>query len=255
MKNSITILSILLLSGVDKASAQFAHFTNHGVIEFEKSVNMFAVLKPKEGDDNVFQKAYYEKYRSSQPQFTKFRSKLLFDQNKSYFQPNQEDNDKFKGGFWGSGGNPTQINEVFTNLTQGVFTTKKAVFEDNFIVKDSVRKIDWKITSEVREIAGYNCRRANALIMDSIYVVAFYTDEIPVSGGPESFTGLPGMILGIALPYEHVTWFATKVTDMPVPDKDFVIPIKGKPATLKSLKEIILQADDYFKDSLKAFML
>ena len=255
MKTFITILSIFLLFVVDKASAQFAHFTNHGIIEFEKSVNMYALLKPKDNEDNVFQKAYYEKYKSSQPQFTKFRSKLLFDQNKTYFQPNQEDNDKAKGGFWGRGGNQTQINEVFTNLTQGIFTTKKAVFEDNFIVKDSVRKIDWKITSEVREIAGYHCRRANALIMDSIYVVAFYTDEIPVSGGPESFTGLPGMILGVALPYEHVTWFATKVTDIPIPDKDFIIPTKGKPATLKSLKEIILQANDYFKDSLKSFLL
>jgi GLPGLI family protein len=255
MKNSIIALSVLLLFTVNSATAQFAHFTNHGIIEFEKSVNMYALLKPKDNEDNVFQKAYYEKYKSSQPQFTKFRSKLLFDQNKTYFQPNQEDNDKFKGGFWGSGGNQTQINEVFTNLNQGIFTTKKAVFEDEFIVKDSVRKIDWKITSEVREIAGYHCRRANAMIMDSVYVVAFYTDEIPVSGGPESFTGLPGMILGVALPYEHVTWFATKVTDIPVPDKDFVVPSKGKPATLKSLKEIILNAGDYFKESLKSFLL
>jgi GLPGLI family protein len=48
-------------------------------------------------------------------------------------------------------------------------------------------------------IAGFNCRRANAMIMDSIYVVAFYTDEILTTGGPESFSGLPGMILGVAL--------------------------------------------------------
>ena len=97
MKNSIITLSIFLLLVTDKASAQFAHFTNHGIIEFEKSVNMYALLKPKDNEDNVFQKAYYEKYKSSQPQFTKFRSKLLFDQNKTYFQPNQEDNDKAKG--------------------------------------------------------------------------------------------------------------------------------------------------------------
>ncbi len=57
-------------------------------------------------------------------------------------------------------------------------------------MQDSTRKITWKITDEMREIAGFSCRRANAIMLDSIYVVAFYTDQIPVSGGPESFSGL-----------------------------------------------------------------
>ncbi len=259
MKNIIIILTIIFAFYGNKASAQFAHFTNHGIIEFEKSVNMHALLKPKEGDDNIFQKEYYEKYKSTQPQFTKFRSKLLFDQNKTYFQPNLEDNDKAKSGFWGRGGNQSQINEVFTNLNQGTFTTKKSVFEEDFVVKDSVRKIDWKITSEVREIAGYNCRRANAIIMDSVYVVAFYTDEIAVSGGPESFTGLPGMILGIALPHDNVSWFATKVSEVAVAEKDLIAPTKGKPVTDKGLADILKSAmndwGEYGKSYLKAFML
>ncbi len=46
--------------------------------------------------------------------------------------------------------------------------------------------------------------------MDSVYVIAFYTDQIIPSGGPESFNGLPGMILGIAIPRINTTWFATK---------------------------------------------
>jgi GLPGLI family protein len=32
----------------------------------------------------------------------------------------------------------------------------------------------------------------------SINVVTSYTDDIPVSGGPESFNGLTGMILQVA---------------------------------------------------------
>lgn len=80
------------------------------------------------------------------------------------------------------------------------------------MLTDSLRKIRWKITDETREVAGYQCRRANALILDSVYVVAFYTDEIHVSGGPELFSGLPGMILEVALPHDNVIWRATKVT-------------------------------------------
>src|SRR5690606_20869137 len=82
---------------------------------------------------------------------------------------------------------------------------------ENAIIKDCIKKIKWKITDEYREIAGYNCRRANGLTQDSVYVVAYYTVEIPVDGGPESIHGLPGMILGMVVPSQHVSYFATKV--------------------------------------------
>jgi GLPGLI family protein len=75
------------------------------------------------------------------------------------------------------------------------------------------------------------------MIMDSIYVVAFYTDEILTSGGPESFNGLPGMILGVALPHEHITWFATKVEAVPVTGTQVVAPVKGKKISTAALME------------------
>jgi GLPGLI family protein len=92
-------------------------------------------------------------------------------------------------------------------------TSKKNVGGSSFLVQDSTRKIKWKITDETRNIAGFEYRSANKLKMDSVNVVAFYTDEITTSGGPESFSGLHGMILGVAIPHEHITWFATKVYD------------------------------------------
>ena len=86
---------------------------------------------------------------------------------------------------------------------------------------------------------GYPCRRANGLMMDSIYVVAFYTDQIPVSGGPESFAGLPGMILEVALPHENVIWRATKVNENTVPETAIIAPKKGKPLDNKGLLETL----------------
>ncbi|RZL63627.1 MAG: GLPGLI family protein, partial [Pedobacter sp.] len=93
-----------------------------------------------------------------------------------------------------------------------------------------------------------------------VYVVAFYTDEIPVSGGPETFSGLPGMILGVALPYEHITWFATSVTAAPVTDeKQLKPPVKGKPVDSKQLTTILKAATkdwgEWGQDALKAFLL
>jgi GLPGLI family protein len=90
-------------------------------------------------------------------------------------------------------------------------------------------------------------------------VVAFYTDDIVTTGGPESFNGLPGMILGVSLPHQHVTWFATKVSATPVTASQLKVPAKGKKVTITSLKEQLKERmKDWGKDrqrNLEAVML
>ena len=67
------------------------------------------------------------------------------------------------------------------------------------------------------------------------------------------------MILGVALPYENVTWFATSILDQPVPIESIKAPTKGKPTTNVQLHKILLEAlKDWGKsaqDALKAFSL
>jgi GLPGLI family protein len=98
------------------------------------------------------------------------------------------------------------------------------------------------------------------LILDSIYVVAFYSEEIVPSGGPESFSGLPGMILGVALPHDNVTWFATKVEiDKPLPNSPMQFPRRAKQVTQKeyeeSLRKSVGSRGQWGEDALKAFSL
>jgi GLPGLI family protein len=124
------------------------------------------------------------------------------------------------------------------------------VFETNFLVQDSLTKINWRITSDTRTIAGIECRKAIGKIMDSVYVIAFYTDLILSSGGPESFTGLPGMILGIAIPRINTTWFATKIELINVTDTDLVPPVKGKKTNYKDLfQQLKKSTKDWGRDA------
>jgi GLPGLI family protein len=154
---------------------------------------------------------------------------------------------------------PAQDNVIYSDLANEKSASQKKAFEDVFLVQDTLRRIKWKITDETRPIAGFTCRRANALIMDSIYVVAFYTDEILTSGGPESFSGLPGMILGVALPHEHVTWFATKVEAASVSDTQLTAPVKGKKVNNAALLQTIKSSlKDWGKEGqqfMRALML
>ncbi len=86
---------------------------------------------------------------------------------------------------------PAVDNIVFTDLDRKENIGLKHVFENTYRVEDSVRNIEWRITMDTRTIAGFSCRKAVGRIMDSVYVIAFYTDQIVPNGGPESFSGLP----------------------------------------------------------------
>lgn len=252
----IVVLFSVLLTGSTLVSAQNIRFPNEGVIEFEKKVNMFAIIgKVINKDNESYLRQALEQYKKSQPQFRVLKSTLAFSNGKTLYTPIESTDNA--GGF-GSLPGVEQPNTVFTDLLAGQSTVQKKVFEQTFLVKDSIRNITWKITDETREIAGYPCRRANALVLDSIYVVAFYTDKIPVSGGPESFTGLPGMILGLALPHDNMTWFATSVTEKPVA-ATVKPPVKGKAVDtkgfIKTLETSLKQYGDYAKTAIRAYLL
>ncbi|MBC7566940.1 MAG: GLPGLI family protein [Pedobacter sp.] len=256
MKN-IAIVTICLFLGLSTLNAQNVRFAPAGVIEFEKSINMYALMKKAaDKSTNSYMRDMYDNYKKNNPQFRLLQSTLVFSAEKTLFTPIAPA-EMTRGYFSDPMGE--QNSTIFTDIANGTFTAQKKVYEETFLLKDSVRKIIWKLTSEVRTIAGYECRRANAVILDSIYVVAFYTDKIPVSGGPESFNGLPGMILGVALPHENVTWFAKTVIDKSIPAAEMKSPAKGKSADYKSLRATINSAlkdwGDYAQAALKAFML
>jgi len=237
--------------------AQYARFVESGVITFEKRVNMYAKIKNRVGNSSFMEQAF-EQYQKTNPQFKSFKYSLAFDHTKTRFWPHEAPGTA-SGGFFGNDPSIDMGNTVVTDLLAGQSIGQKSVYEETYLITDSTRRIQWRITNEAREIAGYECRRANALVLDSIYVVAFYTDQIPVSGGPESFTGLPGMILGVALPHENVTYFATNVDDRPVSAKELEAPKKGKAVNYRELKAQLEASlknwGDYAQSILKAMLL
>jgi GLPGLI family protein len=125
-------------------------------------------------------------------------------------------------------------------------TSQKTVFDGTYLIQDSLRNLNWKVTNDTRTIAGLECRKATAIMMDSVFVVAFFTEQILCTSGPEGFNGLPGMILGIAIPRLHTTWYATKLELIEVKDTDIAAPKKGKVSTNSQLQ---LQLKNVMKDA------
>lgn len=233
MKAILTIITCLLLT--NSLQAQNNKIITSGTIEFEKRINMHTVAKREMGaKPSPLEIQSYEAYKKAAPQFATLKSTLIFNNEKSLFKPIPPETP-----IKNFANNPVarQFNVVYTDMTTGSNVAEKEIYGDLFLVKDSIRKMTWRLTDETQEVAGYTCRRANGLILDSVYVVAFYTDKIWMSSGPESFAGLPGMILKVALPYENVTWTATKVTPGIIPPTTIVPTKKGTVVTNKQLLE------------------
>jgi len=252
MKTIITLI-ITLLTG-NLLFAQRAKFVTSGSIEYEKTVNMFALgrvmlSRNANSSSSSANSQAFDEYQKKQPQFAILKSTLNFNNNKTLFAPATSGDEIVS--FLTNELRVKQFNVVYTDLAHSTRIIQKSILDNQFLVKDSVSKIKWRIAGGTQDILGYTCREAHGLIQDSIYVVAFYTDKIWVNGGPESFSGLPGMILKLSLPHEHVTWTATKVTeDAGTPIEP---PKKGKLVTFSELTAILKKAgQDHI---LKFYML
>lgn len=236
------ILGLLSCVSAKIAQGQKADFLTKGKIHFEKRTNIHGLMQQLlKGETGNWADNFKDYIKKNNKQFLVTQYDLYFDGDKTLYKNVPDEDNKQNMWFLYS----DEDNIDYSDFGTDENIRQKHVYEDFFLLTDSCRKIDWKITNETREIAGINCRRANAVIMDSVYVVAFYTDDIVTPGGPASFHGLPGMILGVALPYDHITWFATKVETDDKTLKAIVPPIKGKKV---SNKEFVNAVEPAVKD-------
>lgn len=197
-------------------SSGVPQFITKGKIEYERKTNQYAFI-----DENNNWEASLKK---NLPKFVTYYFDLEFDKSNSVYKPGREPDVK-QNKFWGIF---DADNIIATNLDSNTSVTQKKIYGDTYLITDTIRKVDWKISAEIRKIAGFDCRKAVGKVMDSIIVIAFYTDEIVATGGPESFAGLPGMILGIAIPRMHTTWYATKLQLLDITSNELAAPKKGK---------------------------
>jgi GLPGLI family protein len=219
------ILSFIVLATL---SADAQQFISTGMIEYEVRVNNHRMF-----GDGFFAEAFKDRM----PNFSTTYYKLTFNDNKTIYKFDRlNEKDKLP---WN---NFPEENIWYSDLNANTRTNQKFVFDQTYILSDSLMKMDWKLVpNETRDIAGFNCRKAQTIIFDSVYVFAFYTDEIAISGGPMGLHGLPGMILGITIPRMFSSWIATKVQVNGVNTNIVAPPTKGKKKPALELQKQIEQ--------------
>lgn len=211
-------------------------FISTGKIEYEVKSDIRKTMGNNTWDEMLKDKL---------PRFKTGYYTLTFSGNKSLYQFDHWSIPKLPD-FMTSG---DENEKYFYNYNTGSFNIQKNVEGSNINVADSIRKLNWKLANEYRVIAGFNCRKAYAVVLDSVYVFAFYTDEITIPGGPASFNGLPGTILGITVPRLYTSWIATKVEVNGI-NVNSIKPVDTKKnITMSDLKSLIMdRTKDWYND-------
>ncbi len=213
MKIKAGILLIFVCSQV-RVSAQ--QFITKAVIEYEVTANIKKTM-----GNNMFT----DMIKDQVPQFKTGYFDFTFANDKSIYKFDRWADESKRVPQWYK--KSDEENVWYCDYEADKLNMQKSVAGGSISIEDSMRKMRWRITNDTRVIAGFNCRKAVAVMFDSVYVFAFYTDEIMISGGPCSINGLPGMTLGVTIPRLYTSWIATKVMLTGV-DEKIIKPVSAR---------------------------
>ncbi|RRO17757.1 GLPGLI family protein [Flavobacteriaceae bacterium 14752] len=114
--------------------------------------------------------------------------------------------DPLKDIYEGIAKNFSNFNEyVFFNLKDNYLVFNKRVINSNYTIKQKPLNFNWKILDEFKEILGFNAQKAEGeykdiLVGKTFKIQAWFIKDIPISTGPDLYTGLPGLIIELNLP-------------------------------------------------------
>jgi GLPGLI family protein len=207
MKAGTKFLLVVCLLWGTTVSAQLV---KQGKITYERRTNLL-----KKFDDERMAAMFNEKNKIRIERFSLFFNDTasLF----SYIVPDQEDKMSWA----------TMKNTVAQDLKNDQKTVLMDFWGTPLLVVDSVSIRQWKITDKTRKIAGYECTRAIWQKDDTTRIYAWFTTDIVPTVGPETMTGLPGAILGLATEDGGVVYFATSV-EVLVPTQEQITMQKKK---------------------------
>ncbi len=232
-KISFSFLLTLILILPLKTSAQ----GQEGVIDFEHKINMHKTM----GSENPQMKSMIPEFRTN-------KNRLFFKPSESFYTNVEEEEQDINASHDGANVqikmNRPQM-DMYRNLDNTTFVTLTDFAGKKFRIEDSLKTSAWKFIDETKKIVGYDCKKATFHNEDNKQdIVAWYTEALVCSSGPQNYWGLPGLILGVDINDGLQVITAQKVTLSDV-SKELKVPTGGKKVTAKEFKKI---RDEYMKE-------
>ncbi|MFH6972107.1 GLPGLI family protein [Flavobacterium petrolei] len=173
----------------------------------------------------------------------------------------------------------------YKNVKDKQYSNDKEFMGKEFLVKDSLTSLAWKMEAETRVIGGYTCYKATAVkkpsatdfrnmrprkedadkkegakpaddkktnfldaveVPKEIVITAWYTPEIPVSQGPEGYWGLPGLILEVN--DGRTIILCSKIVLNPKDKVEIKAITKGKVVSQKEYDDAVMKKMEEFRE-------
>jgi GLPGLI family protein len=235
-----------LLIALTSISTTLTAQMKEGKISYERKINMHRNLPDPQ-------------MKSMIPEFRTDKFELIFNENASLFRSVVDDEapDPFANAGGGGGGGmrmnfrmPTA--NTYTDFAKKMQYEERAFFEKEFLIIDSLKQYKWKLSEETKTIAKQLCKKATTMITapqmrmrvsigggnntdttantprapKETELVVWYAENIPVSFGPDNYSGLPGVIMEIDQDNGANVTTAVEVSAK-YPKKELVAPSKG----------------------------
>ena len=220
------LLSCILFLLSFSLSAQFSQ----GEIVYESKINVHKNLP----DEMAHMKDEIPEFRTS-------KHILNFTPTESYFYRKRETaTEAAPSGIRGRGmrGRRNRDNtKLYTDLTTRISLESKEFFGKQFLIEGESSNYKWKFTGKSKQVGSYFCQQA--IHQDTTEKVeVWFTPMIPVSAGPENFTGLPGLILHVDINDGDRVITALEVGNKEIEEGSIVKPTEGKPISRTEYREM-----------------
>ncbi|SMC49301.1 GLPGLI family protein [Moheibacter sediminis] len=149
-------------------------------------------------------------------------------------------------------------NPVYKNTEGKTYVEEAQIGEKVFLIKDDLPQIDWKITKETKEIAGFPVQKATAVLTDDdkTEIEAWYSPKLNNKNGPDKLWGLPGIILEVQtlINYDDGSKEGTKYVAIKVEtlnsNEKLKAPTKGKEITQKEFTKFV---NEHFEQQMEMY--
>ncbi|EOZ99243.1 hypothetical protein A33Q_0621 [Indibacter alkaliphilus LW1] len=194
-KHILAIMACLLLSFISQQ-------TEEAAIIYSTKVNMHKRI-PEDRQE----------MKQMVPEFNITKNILLFNENESLYKSLPEEENPFDPS---SGGNRIMIrtvspNETYLDRDESLVTHLREFMGKKYLIKKEQNLIPWKLEQDTKEVQGFLCKSASYIDENQREIRAWYTEDIRVSLGPESYHGLPGLILEVAINDDDMVISADKI--------------------------------------------
>jgi len=200
---------------------------------------------------------------------------LTFNREESIYKEEEVLEAPGRGGGFGGMMSSFTGGPQYKNVKEGQLLQENEFFGKQFLIKDELPKLEWKMGTETKQIGQYTCFKATAMktvdefdfrsmrrrnndnetnekekdstasndpmdqieVPKEIEITAWYTPQIPVNQGPGEYWGLPGLILEVNA--DRTTILCSKIVINPEEKSEIKMPTKGTEVTRKEYNDTI----------------